>query len=77
MASAIRTDRHLRPGLVRQALEGVVVPGYYVDSQEPITTADSEPEPDVVVVRGARRDYRDRHPGPRDVASLAVDALLP
>jgi Uma2 family endonuclease len=54
--------------LLRQALECVVPAGWYVDSQEPITTADSEPEPDVVVVRGETRQYLDRHPGPQDVA---------
>ncbi len=55
-------------GLIRQALEHTLSNGWYVDSQEPITTNDSEPEPDVVVVRGARLDYLDRHPGPEDVA---------
>ena len=54
--------------LLRQALERVVPAGWYVDSQEPITTADSEPEPDVVVVRGETRQYLDCHPGPQDVA---------
>ena len=54
--------------LVRQALESVISPGWYVDSQEPLTTADSEPEPDVMVVRGETRQYPDRHPGPQDVA---------
>lgn len=55
-------------GLIRQALEHILSNGWYVDSQEPITTGDSEPEPDVVVVRGTRLDYLDRHPGPEDVA---------
>ncbi|MFO1430261.1 MAG: Uma2 family endonuclease [Candidatus Competibacteraceae bacterium] len=54
--------------LLRQALERVVPAGWYVDSQEPITTPDSEPEPDVVVVRGETRRYLDCHPGPQDVA---------
>ena len=35
---------------VRKALERVVPTGWYVDSQEPVTLAASEPEPDVVVV---------------------------
>jgi Uma2 family endonuclease len=35
---------------------------------EPITLLDSEPEPDVVVVRGNTRDYLDRHPGSQDLA---------
>jgi len=54
--------------LIRRALERLVPAGWYVDSQEPITTADSEPEPDIVVVRGQTQHYFDRHPGPQDVA---------
>lgn len=54
--------------LLRSALEQIVPAGWYVDSQEPITTADSEPEPDVMVVRGNTRDYLDRHPAPQDLA---------
>lgn len=59
--------------LVRSALERAALPGCYVDSQEPITTEDSEPEPDVVVVRGTPRDYRDRHPGPGGDVLLVVE----
>lgn len=54
--------------LTRNALEEIVPEGWYVDTQEPITLEDSEPEPDVVVVRGNTRDYLDRHPGSDDVA---------
>ena len=64
--------------LVRAALEAAVGSDYYVDSREPIILADSEPEPDVVVVRGAPRDYADRHPGVTDVAlvvEVADDSL--
>lgn len=56
--------------LTREALAKVVSDHWYVDAQEPITTADSEPEPDVVVVRGDRRHYSDRHPGPEDLALI-------
>jgi Uma2 family endonuclease len=54
--------------LTRDALQGVVPSGWYVDTQEPITTTDSEPEPDVAVVRGDTRQYLGRHPGPDDLA---------
>lgn len=54
--------------LVRAGLERVLPEGWYVDSQEPITLIDSEPEPDVVVVRGDTRQYLDRHPGAEDIA---------
>ena len=56
--------------LAREALEKIVPEGWYVDSQEPITTEDSEPEPDVTVVRGEPRDYADRHPDPEAVSLL-------
>ncbi len=58
--------------LTRNALEAIAPDGWYVDSQEPITLDDSEPEPDIVVVRGDTRDYLDRHPGARDL-SLVVE----
>ncbi len=60
--------RRLTTQLVREAVTRILPPGWYVDAQEPITLPDSEPEPDVVLVRGERRHYVDRHPGPEDVA---------
>jgi Uma2 family endonuclease len=54
--------------LTREVLAHLLPSGWYVDTQEPITTADSEPEPDIVVVRGERRQYLDHHPSPQDVA---------
>lgn len=53
--------------LVRSALEAIVPTGWYVDSQEPITLGESEPEPDAIIVRGETRDFSDRHPGPDDL----------
>jgi len=38
--------------------------------QSAITTADSEPEPDIVVARGDERAYLARHPGPADIGIL-------
>jgi Uma2 family endonuclease len=49
----------------RRALEvllGVVPAGWYVDSHEPIVTADSEPEPDLAVLRGKIGDYSASNP---------------
>src|SRR5438105_9177634 len=54
--------------LVRRALDRLLPNGWYVDSQEPVTTTESEPEPDVSVVRGEPRDFQDRHPAPEEVA---------
>jgi Uma2 family endonuclease len=56
--------------LAQEVLEAVVPTGWYVDAQEPVTLSDSEPEPDVMIVRGETRDYHDRHPGPEDVALI-------
>jgi Uma2 family endonuclease len=53
---------------VRHALERIIPQGWFVDSQEAITLATSEPEPDAAVVRGDDGDYVDHHPGPKDVA---------
>lgn len=58
--------------LTRNALEAIAPDGWYVDSQEPITLDDSEPEPDIAIVRGDTRDYLDRHPGAGDL-SLVVE----
>ena len=64
--------------LIREALARLAPAGWFVDSQEPITLEDSEPEPDVRVVRGDRRHYLERHPGPREVGLVVEvsDATL-
>lgn len=54
--------------LTREALTRLCPAGWFVDAQEPITTDTSEPEPDVAVIRGDRRAFTDRHPGPGDLA---------
>jgi len=54
--------------LARDVVASLLPPGWYVNGQEPVTTKDSEPEPDVAVVRGNRRQYIDHHPGPQDIA---------
>ena len=51
-------------GKTRRALEAILPAGWYLDSQEPITLDDSEPEPDVVIVRGRTEDYATAHPTP-------------
>ncbi len=54
--------------LTREALARLLPPGWYVGDQEPVTTEDSEPEPDVAVIRGVQRDYLERHPSGDEVA---------
>jgi len=53
--------------LVRNALQSLGLTGFFVHSQNPVTTSDSEPEPDVALVRGALRDYRGGNPDPSRV----------
>ncbi len=54
-------------GLAQDALTALAPAGWSVRIQDPVTLDDSEPEPDLALCRGERRDYRDRHPGPSDV----------
>lgn len=42
---------------------------FHVRSQQPVTLGNiDQPEPDVVVAKGAPGDYRSHHPGPADIA---------
>lgn len=52
--------------LILAALPGLLPVGWTVRVQSAITLADSEPEPDLAVVRGGPRTYAARHPGPAD-----------
>ena len=53
--------------LVYEELRSVVPAGWHLVCQGSLTTDDSEPEPDVGVVRGGLRDYLARHPSPSDM----------
>ena len=49
--------------LTLEAVRRVLPPDLHLRSQLPLALGDdSEPEPDVVVVRGSMRDFRDAHP---------------
>jgi Uma2 family endonuclease len=54
-----------------QFVERNMPPGWHVRRQDPITTDESEPEPDLALVRGIPRDYLYRHPGPAEIGFLA------
>jgi Uma2 family endonuclease len=64
--------------LAREALARLIPAGWHINMQEPITTADSEPEPDLAIILGERRQYRDRHPGAGEIAVVieVADATL-
>ena len=61
-------DHPLATDLVRTTLERLMPAGWFVRTQDPITTTESEPEPDAALIRGDRRQFRERHPGPQDLA---------
>lgn len=71
-------QHRLATQLTREALTRLIPAGWFVDTQEPITTYDSEPEPDVMIVRGQPRDYANRHPVPAEIALVVevADATL-
>jgi Uma2 family endonuclease len=47
--------------------------GWHVRQEQPLTLADSEPEPDVAVVRGEPGDYRIAHPS---TAALVIEVAI-
>jgi Uma2 family endonuclease len=54
----------------RRRIERALPPEWMARVQMAITTADSEPEPDIATVRGDDADYESRHPGPADTALI-------
>ncbi len=43
--------------------------GWRLRQQKPITTSDSQPEPDLIIVRGPLSRYFKRHPLPKEIAA--------
>src|SRR5262245_35286495 len=54
----------------RRALERLISQGWFVDSQEPVTIGNNEPEPDVSVIRGEFQQFASQNPKPKDVGML-------
>jgi Uma2 family endonuclease len=64
-------------GVIDDALRAALPPGWIVRTRMPVALDDeSEPEPDLALVPGSRRDYRDAHPGPPALAVEVADATL-
>ena len=63
-----KPPHRLATRMAREAITPLLPSGWYLDSQEPMVTTDSEPEPDVMIVRGAWSQYRTRHPRASEVA---------
>jgi Uma2 family endonuclease len=59
--------------LLQDFLHRVVPTGFVVRTEQPITCADSEPEPDLAVVRGQTADFRLAHP---HTAELVIEICV-
>lgn len=56
--------------LIDNALRSHLPEGWRLRIQSTITTVDSEPEPDIAIVRGSIRQHAAQHPGPGDIGLL-------
>lgn len=66
----------LHSALVRRLfklLKQALVPGFFVDSEQPISCEDSEPEPDLAVIRGVEEDFWNQHPR---TAELVIEVCV-
>ena len=59
--------------LLREHLVNLLVGKWIVRQEKPLTLADSEPEPDVAIVRGSRREFLSAHP---TTAELVVEVSI-
>ncbi len=59
--------------LLYKILHGQLPAGYSVWKEEPLTLADSEPEPDISVTLGAEKDFASAHPS---TAELVVEVAV-
>jgi len=55
------------------AIYALIPSGMHLRSEQPVTCADSEPEPDLSVVRGSKEDYRHEHP---HTAELVIEVCV-
>lgn len=59
--------------LLREHLALALPHGWSVRQEQPLTFSDSEPEPDLAVVRGSVQDYFDAHPA---AAELVIEVAV-
>ena len=57
-------------------LQQLLPPGLHAQPEQPIVCGDSEPEPDLSVIRGSLEDYRSEHPRTAElVIEICVNSL--
>ncbi len=59
--------------VIYDLLRPQVPPGFWLRKEEPLTLADSEPEPDLTLVRGHRADFAAHHPA---TAALVIEIAV-
>lgn len=59
--------------LFLEAIRSVLPANCFVVKERPITTTDSEPEPDLMAIEGERSDYRESHP---TTAKLIIEVAI-
>src|SRR4051794_37144846 len=66
-------------GLTEDAIRPHLPAEWHLRIKSAVTTSDSEPEPDLLVIRGPARRYIDHHPSPAEVGLLdeVADTSLP
>lgn len=47
---------------LKRLLKAVMPPDCFIDSEQPLACADSEPEPDIAVIRGSEEEFWNEHP---------------
>ena len=64
---------------LRKLLAKIIPRGWEIRAQDPVTLADSEPEPDVAIVVDHEHEYLTHHPKPEDVGLVieVADSSLP
>ena len=61
---------------IRDILAAQIAPPFLLLYERPLTLSDSEPEPDVCVVRGQKSEFREKHPATAElVVEVAVSSL--
>src|SRR2546428_4052251 len=58
---------------LQEILLRAVSPGHTVRTEQPITCPDSEPDPDLSVVKGVKEDFRHKHP---HTAELVIEICV-
>lgn len=66
----------LHSALTQRLLELIrasLLPGFFVRQEQPLTCADSEPEPDLAVIRGREEEFWEAHP---QTAELVIEVAV-